>query len=150
MVGVREMDGITTNADGTVNIPEETLSEIKRFDEGTLATVKVLGQNETGGVNAAVREVWLDKDVPWWTIWLLAAVALLGLLVRFVLRRRWNRVAQIGLSGAVLVATLPALVLGWTTASYEVLWIGLAGGVLSQALIWVLNFWRDSSGGHSQ
>lgn len=148
VVGTRELNGITTNADGTVNIPEKTLAEIRRFDQGTLATVKVLGQNETGGVNAAVRQVWLEKEIPWWTLILVGVFALLALLVRILARRRWTVRLKVVTGVLGLAATVPAVVLGWVTSSYEVIWFGLAIGLVVQVIVWLPRFSRRTSRDH--
>jgi len=123
VVGLRELDGVSTDENGEIVLAESTLAEIQRFDEGTKATVKISGPNLSGGVNLAIREIPLLKIKPWWTIWLLlCTIALVGIAYRYrkIVTLREQLIARV----IILIATLPALILGWTTSSYDVMGIG--------------------------
>lgn len=123
VLGLRELDGVSTDENGEIVLTEATLAEIQRFDEGTKATVKISGPNLVGGVNLAVREIPLLKIKPWWTIWLLLwTIVLVGIAYRYrkIVTLREQLVARV----IILVATLPALILGWITSSYDVMGIG--------------------------
>ena len=136
VVGTRSLDGISTDANGKVKVSNSTLSEIQRFDAGTVSTVKVLGQNSTGGLNGAIREIKLDKNVPWWTIWLLMVFIVTALGIR-LFAKKWTFTGRVVAATLVSLATIPAIILGWITSSYEVIWIGLVLSVLSNLTTWV-------------
>jgi len=57
--------GITADSGGTVTISDAAMTEIRRFDLGTQATVRLVGANDTGGSYHVVRIVQLNPDAPW-------------------------------------------------------------------------------------
>lgn len=147
IVGTRSLDGITTTADGQVKVSNATLQEIQKFDAGTVSTVKVLGQNSTGGLNGAIREILLEKNTPWWTIWLLLVFVLTTLGIR-LFAKKWTLVGRVVGSVLVALATMPALILGWITSSYNIMWIALLITTASQVTTWLLpkrNFRKKNS-----
>jgi len=123
IVGVRLLDGISSDENGGIRVMDSTLLEIQRFDQGTESTVKMYGANTTDGSHLAIRVIPILKIVPWWTIWL-AAGSLLFLIValwtRKVTTKNQKRIASL----LMVASTIPALVLGWTTASYGIMGLG--------------------------
>ena len=132
VVGVRELDGVSTDENGEVVLSDETMSEIQRFDEGTKSTVKIVGQNSTGGNNLVIREIPLLKIKPWWTVWLVLWTALLVLLARRQRKLVTKRERVIG-QAIIGIAALPGLVLGWYTASYDIMGYAALLGALGVA-----------------
>lgn len=129
VVGIRDLDGVTTDETGEIQLANETLAEIERFDPGTKATVKVIGANNSGGLHAVIREVPLMKYEPWWTVWLAAWTAFLLLLAR-----RYGKVLSANektvVTGLMTIATIPALYLGWTSSTYAIMFWGAVFGAL--------------------
>jgi hypothetical protein len=131
LVGTRQIDGVSADADGNIKLTEKAMKAIKAFDQGTKATVEMQGSTVS-----AVREIPLDKEIAWWTVWLAIGVALLALLMRFLHKPvRFRRRVIAGV--LAIVAGIPALAYGWFTASYE-LWIGtlIALGTGIFVLVW--------------
>ena len=129
IVGIRDLEGVSTDEQGKIHLAEETLIEIERFDPGTKATVKVMGANTSGGLHAAIREVPLMKYEPWWTVWLAIWTAMLALLARRmgkVLSKKEKSVVY----GLVTIGSLPALYLGWISATYSIMFWGVVAGLL--------------------
>lgn len=122
IVGVRSLEGASTDSKGEIVLSPEAMAEIVKFDQGTKATVILSGSNAAGGLQTVVREVPLDKNVPWWTVIFAAGVGILAIGARFI-RRPVGRKRQIALATVSGLAGIPAAVLGWITVSYE-LWIG--------------------------
>ncbi len=123
IVGVRLLDGISSDENGEIRVANSTLSEIQRFDEGTEATIKISGANITGGSHLAIRVIPILKITPWWTIWLTAGSLLLlivALRTRKVTTKSQKRIA----SFLMVASTIPALTLGWTAASYSIMGLG--------------------------
>lgn len=133
LVGTRLIDGVSADNAGNITLDDSAITEIKKFDEGTKATVALYGKSSTGSTMSAVREVYLDKFVAWWTVWLAAGIALLALFIRFLRRpagfRRRMTTGIIAFAGGI-----PAFIIGWVTASYE-LWIGTGIGLAVAAIV---------------
>jgi hypothetical protein len=129
-VGVKEFDGIQVDQDGELVIPDEVLEKIQQFDLGTQATVIASGPNPQGSNHLAIRVVPLEPTPPWWTLWIIAATALLMIFLRLrgVLAERGQ--AAVG-ALAVLLGSLPAIILGWTST---VTVVALVGGILALVL----------------
>lgn len=129
LVGTRTLDGITTGSDGTVSVSAEALAEIQRFDEGTTATVEIIGAGASGEDRRVVRIIPLSADVPWWSIILLGFVIVVSVAWRRIpissaVRRRQSAV------WALAATTVIPLLLGWLTGHYEIMAWGLAlGGI---------------------
>jgi hypothetical protein len=123
IVGIRSLDGISTDSNGEIVLSEATMDEIQLFDDGTKATVIMSGSATSGGSQTVVREIPLDRNVAWWTVWLALIAGLIALVIRLVrppvLARR-----RIATGVVALAAGVPAAVLGWTQIAYE-LWIGV-------------------------
>jgi uncharacterized repeat protein (TIGR02543 family) len=128
VVGTRQITGVRSDAAGQIQLSDASVAQIRQFDQGTTATVVLSGATASNGKLTAIREVYLDKDIAWWTIYLSAIVALLALLS--VLVRRPARRTRLWVASLVsLAAAIPATVIGWATSSYELWWaipIGLA------------------------
>jgi hypothetical protein len=136
LVGTRLIDGVSTDANGEITLDDNAITEIKKFDEGTKATVLLAGTSDTGSTHTAIREVYLDKVVAWWTVWLAAGIALLMLIIRFVRKpARFRRRVTTGV--IAFAAGIPAFLFGWFTASYE-LWIGTGIAIVTGliCLLW--------------
>lgn len=129
-VGVKEFDGIQVDQDGELVIPDEVLEKIQQFDLGTQATVIASGPNPQGFNHLAIRVVPLEPTPPWWTLWIIAATALLMVFLRLrgVLAERGQ--AAVG-ALAILLGSLPAIILGWTST---VTVVALVGGILALVL----------------
>lgn len=124
IVGIRSLAGVSTDANGEIKLTDEAVNEIQKFDDGTQATVILSGASADGGIHSAIREIPLDREVPWWTVWFALISGLITLIVRLwkppvAARRRIITAAVALASGA------PAAVLGWIQITYEV-WIGVA------------------------
>jgi hypothetical protein len=136
LVGTRQIDGVTADANGKIKLSNKAMNAIKAFDEGTKATVEMVGTAKDGNTKAVAREIPLDKVVAWWTVWLAIGVALLALALRFL--RKPVRFRRRVIAGVLAIAAgIPALAFGWFTASYE-LWIGtlIAFGTGVFVLVW--------------
>ena len=137
IVGIRDLEGVTTDETGQIQLSDNALTEIQRFDPGTKATVKVIGANTQGGLHAVIREVPLMKYEPWWTVWLAIWTAFLLLLARRYgkVRTRQEKTVVVSLMG---IATVPALYLGWTSSSYGIMFWGAAASLLGAFGSWAL------------
>lgn len=139
LVGIRELAGISADKDGSIKISEETLTEIRKFDNGTKATLIISGNSNGGGLQTLVREIPLERPVQWWTLWFAIIVGLLSLVYRYYYWRKAGKKQRKAIAITVAaIAGVPAAVIGWLDITYE-LWIGV--GVA--ALFVVLNLiWR--------
>ena len=135
IVGIRQLSGITADADGTVTISDAAMAEIRRFDLGTQATVRLVGANGTGGSYYVVRIVPLNPDAPWWTVLVLG---LLGLTFSagIAFARTYRRRTTFTVSIALALLTLLPEIAGWLTRAYEVMAWGLIVGALVQVMLW--------------
>jgi uncharacterized repeat protein (TIGR02543 family) len=144
LVGIRSLDGVSVDSAGEVQLTAATMAEIERFDLGTQATVAVIGANPAGGGHVALRVVPLEPIAPWWTLW----IVLVGFLGVAVARRR-GRVANVrqrGLGiGALVLAALPAVVLGWRSTVTEVTWWGIGLTLMAMLLVLVVRPSGDAS-----
>jgi uncharacterized repeat protein (TIGR02543 family) len=129
-VGVKEFDGIQVGQDGELVIPDEVLEKIQQFDLGTQVTVIASGPNPQGSNHLALRVVPLEPTPPWWTLWIIAVTALLMIFLRLrgVLATRSQ--AAVG-AFSILLSSLPAIILGWTST---VTVVAVVGGVLALVL----------------
>jgi uncharacterized repeat protein (TIGR01451 family) len=131
LVGTRQIEGVSADSQGEIQLNDKAIKAIKQFDEGTMATVEMQGKSVS-----ALREIPLDKDVAWWTVWLAIGASLAALLIRFLRPPVWFR--RRVTSGVIAIAAgVPALAFGWFTASYE-LWVGtvISLGIGMFCLIW--------------
>jgi hypothetical protein len=123
LVGIRSLDGISTDGNGELVLSDEAISEIQNFDDGTKATVILSGSSISGGSQTVVREVPLDRNISWWTVWLAGLVGLLSLGLRFI-RRPVSAGRKTASWILAFAAGVPAAVAGWFEIAYE-LWIGV-------------------------
>ena len=136
IVGVRSLSGVSTDNNGEIQLADSAISEIRKFDAGTQATVILSGQSPEGGFHTAMREIPLERPVAWWTVWFALIVGLISLVIRLVKPPVGpsRRVITVILA---LLAGVPAAVLGWINITYEI-WIGVAIGIVFSAfnLLW--------------
>lgn len=135
IVGIRQLSGVTSDADGTIVISDATMTEIRRFDLGTQATVRLVGANSTGGNYQVVRIVQLNPDAPWWTVVLLGLLGL-ALSAAVALVRTSRRRTAFAASVALGLLTLLPEIAGWLTRAYDVMAWGLIVGLAVQVILW--------------
>ena len=134
LVGIRALAGVSVDDNGEVQISQETMDEIQRFDLGTQATVRMGGTTPTGDSLSAIRVIPLEPLAPWWTLWFI----LVGFLASIWLRRKDKLkttakfVAGLSIN---LLATLPAVILGWLSTVTMVVWVGLGLGFIATMLV---------------
>lgn len=137
-VGTRAFDGLSVGGDGALRLSEEVLGQIDRFDRGTDATVIAHGFNSDGGSHVSLRIVPLDPVPPWWTLLAVLLVGGLGLRARRRgrLETTWRKSVT---SGAVLLAAIPAVVLGWSATMTVVAGVGGVVALLLAAAVPVVH-----------
>jgi hypothetical protein len=137
LVGIRSIDGVSVNDSGEVQLSDQVMDEIKRFDLGTQATVAVIGSNVAGAMHAAIRVVPLVPLAPWWLLFLILAGFLLTGVSRYfgLLPTGEKRLAG---SVVVMVSALPAVILGWVSTVTSVTWWGIGLGLLAAAISWMI------------
>lgn len=128
LVGTRLLDGATADGEGSIVISDAAMNEIQRFDQGTMATVEIIGASSEGGTHYLVREVLLNGEGPWWTVWLLAIVAAL-LLAWQLLSRSSSRGRSTVATASVVVLTALPLAAGWLTGYYDIMVVGAVIGI---------------------
>jgi len=135
LVGIRALDGVSVDDQGEVQLSDELMAEIQRFDLGTQSTIAVMGPNLTGGDHVALRVVPLVPEAPWWTLWFILLGFLLMVLARW---RGWARTVGRRLTGVLLVlaSATPGVVLGWLSTVTSVVWWALGLGLLASLLSW--------------
>jgi len=135
LVGTRLLDGVFVDDAGEIQVTEQTLTEIERFDLRTHATIAFMGGNESLGNHVALRVIPLTPVVPWWTLVLLGLVG----FVVFGLRRRDIVFAEHRKPLAVatiVLAAVPAVIFGWLSSVTEVAWWGLGLALALAAGSW--------------
>lgn len=126
IVGIRSLDGITADKSGSIKISDATLTEIRKFDNGTKATLIISGNSNGGGLQTLVREIPLERPVQWWTLWFALIVGLISLVYRYYYWRKAGKKQRKAIAITVAaLAGVPAAVIGWLDITYE-LWIGVA------------------------
>jgi hypothetical protein len=137
LVGIRSIDGVSVNDRGEVQLSDQVMDEIKRFDLGTQATVAVIGSNAAGAMHAAIRVVPLVPIAPWWLLFLILAGFLLAGVSRYV---GLLPTGEKRLAGAVvvMVSALPAVIFGWVSTVTSVSWWGIGLGLLAAAVSWMI------------
>jgi uncharacterized repeat protein (TIGR02543 family) len=130
LVGIRDLEGAYLNEQGDLQLTSELISEIERFDRGTLSTVAIIGNYDTNTGHIALRVVDLAATPPWWTLWFILGAVLISLAVRIPRRtgttlRRWGSVAL------ALGSAVPGVVLGWLSTVTSVTWWALGLGLLA-------------------
>lgn len=134
LVGIRALDGVSVDDEGEVQLSDELMREIQRFDLGTQSTIAVSGPNLTGGEHVALRVVPLVPTGPWWALWFILAGLLIGAAAR------WFGAASTPgrrtlLSLATLLFSAPAVILGWISTVTTVTWWGLGLGLLTSLIV---------------
>ena len=137
VVGLREISGISTDQNGEIVLSSDTIKEIERFDGGTTSTIKVLGSNSGGGLNLVIREVDLDKTEPWWTVWFAFVVSLI-LIGAKRYRLLNSKKSKLVLLSLPFICALPALGLGWYTATYQIMAFGTLVALVGVAAAWLI------------
>lgn len=127
IVGVRSLSGVSTDKNGEIQLADAAISEIRKFDAGTQATVILSGQSQEGGTHTAMREIPLERPVAWWAFWLALVAGLISLVIR-IIRPPVGPTRRIITAILAFAAGLPAAVLGWINITYE-LWIGFGVAV---------------------
>jgi hypothetical protein len=135
LVGIRALDGVSVDDQGEVQLSDELMAEIQRFDLGTQSTIAVMGPNLTGGDHVALRVVPLVPEAPWWTLWFILLGFLLMVLARW---RGWAQTVGRRLTGVLLVlaSATSGVVLGWLSTVTSVVWWALGLGLLASLLSW--------------
>ena len=124
LVGIRSLEGVSTDANGEIVLSDEAVNEIQKFDDGTQATVIISGASQSGGSQTVIREIPLEREVAWWTVWFAFIVGLLTLVARLI-RRPVGNVRRTVLLVTAFASALPAAIIGWVSVTYEI-WIGVA------------------------
>lgn len=130
LVGTRALDGVLVDDEGSIQVTNTLMEEIERFDLGTQSTIAISGANPTGELHTAVRIIPLVPKAPWWTLWVVGGAFTLFLILwwRGVLTTLGGRIAA---ASALVVAGLPAVILGWLSTVVAVVWWGLGVTLLS-------------------
>jgi len=126
IVGSRDFGTVSVSEQGSLQIPPQTLTQIRLFDQETTAVVEVAGMNADGGARLLVRYIPLHEDAPYWMLLILLDLDLLVLYLRR--RRRLVSLPGKAIAGATLGAAATAIGwIGWTMRYPE---ISAASGVL--------------------
>lgn len=133
LVGTRVLEGISTDEEGEILLPPTVIAEIERFDLGSDATVRIVGDNGEGGTHTAIRVIPLDPIAPWWTLWVIAVVWLAAVVARRRGRLDTRRRRLAG-SALVLASAAPAVILGWLATTTVVVWWGLGLALIAAAV----------------
>ena len=144
LVGIRDLEGAYLDDEGILQLSPDLISEIQRFDLGTQATIAIIGEKANNSGHVALRVVPLIPKAPWWTLWFLLGVAVIGVVVRMVPRgplklRRWGSVAL------ALGAALPGVILGWLSTVTVVAWWALGLGVMATLVAALGPYRRESA-----
>jgi hypothetical protein len=144
IVGIRSLDGVSVDDAGEIQLSQDLMNEIQRFDLGTQSTIALSGLNPDGGVHAAIRVVPLIPVAPWWTLWFIFAgfVLALGARYRRLLETPSRRI--IAASG-VLASALPAVIIGWVSTVTNVVWVGILLGLIGAVASWFMPERKKSS-----
>jgi len=136
VVGNRDLGTTSTDAAGKIVLSEDQLAEIRQFDEGTFATVRIEGTNAAGGQGLSIRVIPIEKNVPWWLLWVFGALVLASFALRWrrIAEGRLGRVlkrAGIGLIGVLLLlAGLIIEVPAFAIVAVAIAAVGLVGSWL--------------------
>jgi hypothetical protein len=137
IVGIRSLDGVSVDETGEIQLSQDLMNEIQRFDLGTQSTIALSGLNPEGGVHAAIRVVPLIPVAPWWTLWFILAGFVLALAARYR-RLLETRNRRIFAASGVLASALPAVIIGWVSTVTNVVWVGILLGLIGAALSWFM------------
>ena len=123
IVGIRSLDGVSTDGNGEIQLTDAAMQEIQKFDDGTQATVIMSGKGLGGGVHSAIREIPLDREIPWWTVWFAFVSGLILMAVR-LWKPPVTTTRRVATGVLAIAAGAPAAVIGWLQITYEV-WVGV-------------------------
>jgi len=137
LVGIRALDGVSVDNEGQVQLSDELMAEIQRFDLGTQSTVAVVGPNPEGASHVALRVVPLVPEAPWWTLWFILGGFLLVGVSRFG-GLLWSRGRRTLGMVVVALSAVPGVVIGWISTVTLVTWWALALGVVAAVASWLV------------
>ncbi len=134
LVGYRSISGVGVDEKSQITLPSSTLEDISKFDGGSQATVRVIGANKTGGVQSAIRVVYLDAPNPWlWLLLPLVAFAF-GAIVALIRKRFSATNLKVCAVAAALLSVAPAW-LAWIDTAWLVLAIAAIEFLVFVALL---------------
>lgn len=135
LVGIRALEGVTVDDQGEIQLSDDLMTEIQRFDLGTQSTIAVVGSNESGATHTALRVVPLVPDAPWWLLWFIALGFALVSLIRYRggLASTTRRVLG---AMTIVLSALPGVILGWLSTVTAVTWWALGLGLLASVVSW--------------
>ena len=144
IVGIRSLDGVSVDSAGEIQLSQDLMNEIQRFDLGTQSTIALSGLNPEGGYHAAIRVVPLIPVAPWWTLWFILAGFVLAVAARYrrLLDTSSRRVIA---SSGVLASAIPAVIIGWVSTVTNVVWVGILLGLIGAAASWFMPERKKSS-----
>jgi hypothetical protein len=104
VVGNRALGQVPVDSNGNITLSQDQMDQIKAFDAGTKATVRLYGLQDSGDSQTVLRIIPLNLDVPWWLLWVVLALGLVLLLTRYfrffdAFVSRWVKRAVVGLAG---------------------------------------------------
>jgi len=137
VVGVRSLEGATVDDKGELQLSEDLLTEISRFDAGTISTIVLSGVSVSNGLHTAVRVVSLGAQAPWWTLWFIFASLLFAGLYRVFGSQKsfgWKVLHSV----SVMLAALPAIISGWISMVFDLTIVGLVMGITFALLLWLV------------
>jgi hypothetical protein len=142
VIGERVLGGVSVDDKGQINISDETVQEIKKFDTGTTAIVRIRGVAIDSESREVVRHIPLREPTPWY--WML--IPLLTLVVLSVLRRQRRLLGsrfRLGLLLASATGLVPAWI-GWSGLFFDLATAGLLAVVIAPVLLFATRVRRLS------
>ncbi len=135
VVGIRSLEGVSVDDSGEIQLSEELMAQIQRFDLGTQSTIALSGLNPEGGFHSAVRVVPLIPVAPWWTLWFILAGFVLAIGSRY--RRLLDTpIRRVIAASGVVASALPAVIIGWVSTVTNVVWVGILLGLVGAIVSW--------------
>jgi hypothetical protein len=137
IVGIRSLEGVSVDAAGEIQLSEELMAQIQRFDLGTQSTIALSGLNPDGGLHSAIRVVPLIPVAPWWTLWFILAgfVLAIGSRYRRLLDTPTRRIIA---STGVVASALPGVIIGWVSTVTNVVWVAILLGLVGAVVSWFM------------
>jgi hypothetical protein len=142
VIGERVLGGVSVDDKGQINISDETVQEIKKFDTGTTAIARIRGVAIDSESREVVRYIPLREPTPWY--WML--IPLLTLVVLSVLRRQRRLLGsrfRLGLLLASATGLVPAWI-GWSGLFFDLATAGLLAVVIAPVLLFATRVRRLS------
>ena len=116
--GTRDLGGVEVDKDGELQISEDTMKEIEKFDPRSNGVVALMGSSASveNGNHWAVRLIPLDGSTPWWSLIVYIVLTLFLMLLSW----RFGDLAilRIGYWLALVVGIALPLSLAWLSYSY--------------------------------